>query len=234
MFPKGLLQQGKQLQNDLEGINMEKLAIIGAGGFGREVKMLIDQINEVKPTYEIIGFYDDDTNLPKVVNGIPFLGTIDDLISRKDSLSVALGIGIPEIKFKIIKRLENTTFKFPSLIHPGAIVGGDEVSIGKGTIICTGCILTCNIIIMDFVTLNLYCTVGHDTIIHSYASFMPSVNISGEVIIRESVYVGTGAKIINQLEIGENTIVGAGAVVSKSLPPNCTAVGIPAKLVKFH
>ena len=76
------------------------------------------------------------------------------------------------------------------------------------------------------------CTVGHDITIKSYASFMPSVNISGEVIIHEAVYVGTGAKIINQLEIGENTIVGAGAVVSKSLPSNCTAVGIPAKVIK--
>jgi serine acetyltransferase len=63
---------------------------------------------------------------------------------------------------------------------------------------------------------------------------MPSVNVSGEVKIEQGVYVGTGAKIINLLEIGENTIIGAGAVVSKSLPANCTAVGIPAKPIKFH
>jgi serine acetyltransferase len=63
---------------------------------------------------------------------------------------------------------------------------------------------------------------------------MPTVNISGEVVVNEAVYVGTGAKIINLLEIGENTIVGAGAVVYKSLPANCTAVGIPAKPIKFH
>jgi len=63
---------------------------------------------------------------------------------------------------------------------------------------------------------------------------MPTVNISGEVDIQKGVYVGTGAKIINQLTIGEYTIVGAGAVVAKSLPKNCTAVGIPAKPIKFH
>ena len=78
------------------------------------------------------------------------------------------------------------------------------------------------------------CTVGHDTLIKEYCSFMPSVNISGEVEVQECVYVGTGAKIINRLQIGKNTIVGAGAVVSKSLPENCTAVGIPAKPIKFH
>ncbi|HAV03288.1 MAG TPA: acetyltransferase, partial [Chryseobacterium sp.] len=74
----------------------------------------------------------------------------------------------------------------------------------------------------------------HDTIIKDYCSFMPSVNISGEVTIEQGVYAGTGTKIINLLEIGENTIIGAGAVVSKSLPANCTAVGIPAKPIKFH
>ena len=88
--------------------------------------------------------------------------------------------------------------------------------------------------IEDFVILNLGCTVGHDSIIKKYSAFMPSVNISGEVTIGEGVYVGTGAKIINQLEIGEYTIVGAGAVVSKTLPANCTAVGVPAKVIKFH
>lgn len=82
--------------------------------------------------------------------------------------------------------------------------------------------------------LNLGCTVGHDTIIKDYAAFMPSVNISGEVTIGAGVYVGTGAKIINQLEIGEYTIVGAGAVVAKTLPAHCTAVGVPARVVKFN
>jgi len=53
-------------------------------------------------------------------------------------------------------------------------------------------------------------------------------------VIEKGVYVGTGAKIINQLRIGEQTTIGAGAVVSKSLPANCTAVGIPAKPIKFH
>ncbi|HET8886982.1 MAG TPA: acetyltransferase [Salinimicrobium sp.] len=213
---------------------MKKIVIIGAGGFGREVKMLIDQINKLKPTYEILGFYDDNEKLPLRINGHPLLGNIDRLIHSDQSICIALGVGIPKIKAQIIKRLANCPFEYPNLIHPNVLIGTDEVKIGKGNVICAGTIITCNIKIENFVTLNLSCTVGHDTVIDDYASFMPSVNISGEVHINESVYVGTGAKIINQLEIGENTIIGAGAVVSKSLPANCTAVGIPAKPIKFH
>ena len=51
--------------------------------------------------------------------------------------------------------------------------------------------------------------------------------------VGECVYVGTGAKIINQIEIGQNTIIGAGVVVARSLPADCTAVGVPAKVIKI-
>jgi sugar O-acyltransferase (sialic acid O-acetyltransferase NeuD family) len=213
---------------------MKDIVIIGAGGFGREVKFLIDEINKIQPLYEFKGFYDDGMEKGSIVNGYEVLGDISDLNKIAVPTSVAIAIGAPITKRNILENLDNKNLDFPVLIHPSVICSKDDVSIGKGSIICPGTILTCNIIIEEFVILNLMCTVGHDSIIKRFSSFMPSVNISGEVLIREGVYVGTGAKIINQLEIGEYTIIGAGAIVSKSLPSNCTAVGIPAKVIKYH
>ncbi len=213
---------------------MKKIAIYGAGGFGREVKMLIDQINEKDPQWDIIGFYDDSFTIGQNINNVPIIGGIKELNLQSSQLALVLAIGRPLTKQKILQQIECSGIYFPTLVHPSAIIGKDEVSIGSGTIVCAGNIITTNIQIGSHVILNLYCTVGHDTTIGSYCSFMPSVNISGEVNIKESVYVGTGAKIINQLEIGANTMIGAGAVVAKSLPSNCTAVGIPAKPIKFH
>ena len=63
---------------------------------------------------------------------------------------------------------------------------------------------------------------------------MPACNISGEVNVAGGVYCGTGVKIINLISIGEHAIIGAGAVVAKPLPANCTAVGVPAKVIKIH
>lgn len=212
-----------------------KIAIFGAGGFGREVKIIIDAINAERPgSYNLIGFFDDGVTKGTIVNGLPVLGGIEEINNFQEELGIAISIGTPSIKIKIIESITNDKIVYPTIIHPRASYSKDEVEIGKGCIICEGTIITCNIVIKDFVILNLLCTVGHDTLIDDYCAFMPSVNISGEVILRKGVYVGTGAKIINQLEIGENTIVGAGAVVSKSLPPDCTAVGIPAKPIKFH
>lgn len=212
---------------------MKKIAIIGAGGFGREVKMLIDHINQKDKQFEIQGFY-DDKHYDHDINGVPYLGEIEKINEIDYPLCIAVAIGDPKTKKKIIQKLNNPNIEFPTLIHPSVIIGQDDTKIGKGNIICAGVIITVNIEIKDFVILNLSCTVGHDTVIKEYCSFMPTVNISGEVVINEAVYVGTGAKIINLLEIGENTVIGAGAVVYRNLPANCTAVGIPAKPIKFH
>lgn len=213
---------------------MKNIAIIGAGGFGREVKTILDSINKIIPTYNFVGFYDDGFQQGEIVNGYPVLGNVEAINTVSRACSIVIAIADPKTKFTIFSKIQNQNISFPTIIHPNTLISDDFVEIGDGNIICAGCIITCNIVIKDFVILNLMCTVGHDTTISSFSSFMPSVNISGEVLIYQKVYVGTGAKIINQLEIGENTIVGAGAVVSKSLPDNCTAVGIPAKPIKFH
>ncbi|MBF4486006.1 MULTISPECIES: acetyltransferase [unclassified Flavobacterium] len=214
---------------------MKNIVIIGAGGFGREVKMLIDQINLVEKKFNLLGFYDDNISIGTQVNGYPVLGGVNDLMIYNNEISVVISIADPKIKFQIHKSLKiNSNISFPTLIHPNVLIGTDSVLIGEGCIICASNIITVNISIGNFVILNLFCTTGHDTVIGDYCSFMPSVNISGEVVIEDLVYVGTGAKIINLLKIGNSTIIGAGAVVSKTLPEKCTAVGIPAKPIKFH
>lgn len=214
---------------------MKKIAIIGAGGFGKEVQMLIEQINNKESQYEFIGYFDDGYKKGQLINDFPILGGLNDINNIDFKLSIVSAIGEPKLKEKLIKLIDNSNIDFPILVHPTALIGDRKyVTIGEGSIITAGVIITVNINIGKHVILNLSCTVGHDTDIGDYSSFMPTVNISGEVDIQKGVYVGTGAKIINQLTIGENTIVGAGAVVAKSLPKNCTAVGIPAKPIKFH
>lgn len=212
---------------------MEKIAIVSSGGFAREVLTLINAINAKECRFEVVGFIDNDKG--RIVHGLPIIGSDEEVNNTQEPLSVVIAVGVPRLKEKIRLKYTNPLISFPTLIHPSAIIADpDNIEIGQGCIICASTIMTTDIKIHDFVTLNLQCTVGHDTIINDYSAFMPSVNISGEVNIGKGVYVGTGAKIINQVEIGENTIVGAGAVVAKSLPANCTAVGVPAKPIKFH
>ncbi len=215
--------------------SLQDIAIYGVGGFGREVLALIKDINGNNPIYNIIGYFDDGHPIGEIVNGFPVIGGSSELNIWDKNIAIAVAIGNPETKKKIIEKVSNSKVVYPTLIHPSVMIGNvDYVKIGEGCIICAGNIITTDIVIEDFVTLNLGCTVGHDTMIHKYSSFMPSVNISGEVAIGEGVYCGTGSKIINQLEVGEYATIGAGAVVVKDIPANCTAVGVPAKVIKYR
>ena len=212
---------------------MRDIAIFGVGGFGREVLTLVKDINKVVPQYNIIGFFDDGHEKNEIINGYPMLGKTEDLNEWPTDISIAISVGTPTIKKQIVEKIRNPRINYPTLIHPNVVIGDiDFVKIGKGCIICAGSMITTNIEIKDFVILNLGCTVGHDVIINGFAAFMPSCNISGEVLIGEGVYCGTGVKIINQTTIGEYAVIGAGAVVTKPIPGYCTAVGVPAKVVK--
>lgn len=214
---------------------MEKIAILGTGGFARELATLVQDINKVKLTFELVGFVDGTLPKGHIVNGYPVIGSDEEINETNDRIGLVLAFGNPQLKEKVRKQFTNPLVYFPTLIHPSVLIGDNRfVEIGQGCIICAACIITTNIIIKDFVTLNLQCTVGHDTTINEYSAFMPTCNISGEVEIGKGVYCGTGVKIINQTSVGDYTIVGAGAVVTKPLPANCTAVGVPAKPIKFH
>ena len=214
---------------------MKDIAIFGVGGFGREVLTLIQDINKVEPTWNVIGFFDDGYEIGYETHGLKNLGGTKALSEWMTPLAVTIAIGTPRIKKAILNNINNELIEYPTLIHPSAIIGDkDSVKIGKGCILCAYTVVTCDVEIGNYVILNLSCTVGHDTVIKDYSAFMPTCNISGECVIEEGVYCGTGVKIINQTSIGAETIVGAGAVVVKPLPAKCTAVGAPAKAIKFH
>lgn len=142
-------------------------------------------------------------------------------------------IGDPIIKKKIMGKLKNSNNKYPVLIHP-SVIYSDKVKFGEGSIICAGNIITVDVEIGKHVIVNLDCTIGHDAVIGDYSTILPSVKISGFVDIGECVSVGTGSAIIQGKIVRENSIIGAGAVVVKDIPDNCTAVGSPAKPIKFQ
>lgn len=211
---------------------MKDIVIIGAGGFGREVAWLIEDINKANQEWNIIGFVDDNDSIQgKEINGYKVVGNVDWLAQQE--LYVVNAIGDPITKMKVMKKLEKSKNIYPVLIHP-SVICSDRIEIGEGTIICAGNILTVNIKIGKHVIINLDCMIGHDVILGDYTTVLNSANVSGAVNIGKCVSIGTGSAIIQGLNIGDNTIIGAGAVVVTDLPPNCTAVGVPAKPIKFH
>lgn len=211
---------------------MKKIVIIGTGGFGREVAWLIERINKIEPTWEILGYVDENKDLFGTLSGgYPVLGNDEWLIDQEAEVYAVCAIGSSKIRKKVIKKLDG--IKYATLIDP-KVEMSNRVKIGEGSIICAGTILTVDINIGEHVIINLDCTIGHDAMLEDFVTLYPSVNVSGNTLLEECVEMGTGCQIIQGLKIGRSTIVGAGAVVVKDLPNGCTAVGSPAKAIKFH
>lgn len=216
-------------------MQIRDLYIIGAGGFGREVAWLTERINAVNPTWNIKGFIDDNQTVQGIQQGnYRVVGTCNMLETMDEEVWVVCAIGASHVRRKVIEKVaQYKNVRFATLIDPSVIMSS-SVKIGEGTMVCAGNILTVDITIGKHVIINLDCTVGHDAILEDYVTLYPSVNVSGCSVLEREVEMGTGAQIIQGKKVLQGTIVGAGAVVTKDLPANCTAVGAPAKPIKFR
>ena len=210
----------------------KKIAVYGASGFGREVVWLIQSCNN----YEVVCFIDDDSSKDGTfLNDIPVIG-LQAARGRFPTCKVVGGVGTPKIRESLMGKAANSGFNFVTIIHPSVERSG-WIEVGTGTVICAGNILTTNITLGKHVQINLDCTIGHDVIMGDYTTLAPGVHVSGWVHFGKSVYVGTGAVVINGTEdnpitIGDDVVIGAGACVTKSIPPGETWAGVPAKLIR--
>ena len=210
---------------------MKNIVIIGAGGVGREVSLIIEKINKLKATWNLIGFIDDNINSwNKVINGYPVIGGINCLETLPSDTYVVIAIANYNVKKKIVNKINNK-FKFATIIDPRVWIH-DYITIGEGTIIYEGVILTANIELGNHVIVSPKCGIGHDSIIKDYVSLLWNVNVSGNDVIEEGVMMGSGSTVIQGKRIEKGSTVGAGAVVIDDIDSYSTVVGVPAKVIK--
>ena len=213
---------------------MKDIAIYGAGGFGREVACLIKRINEQTPQWNLIGFFDDGKVSGCITEYGKVLGGIDLLNSFPSSLSVVIAIGSPKTVEKIVDKITNPLIDFPNIFSPDTVfLDRDNISFGKGNLICSGCLFSCNIKVEDFNTFNGFITVGHDATIGNYNSLMPAVRVSGEVTIGNRNFLGVSSVILQQIKIGNDTVIGANSTILRKTKDGNTYVGNPASIVKY-
>lgn len=212
---------------------MKDLIIIGAGDFGREVSWLVERINQQKPTWNLLGFVDDNCEIEKKkLDGYPVLGTTEYLKGIDSEVYVVCSIGTGRIRKLVIERvLSQKNLHLATLIDP-AVIAGRNVQIGEGSIICAGTILTISVQTGECTIINLSCTVGHDTIVEPYCTLNPGCNISGKVTLGACTDVGAGCKVIQGLSVASGSTLGAGAVVVRDIVESGTYVGVPVKRVK--
>ena len=205
--------------------------VIGAGGHS---KVLIEAL--LLTSTPIAGIIDVNPKLlGALILGVPVLGG-DELVSgfANDAICLVNGVGsvgLPTRRQKLFEKFKRLGYKFAKVIHPTAVVASDTVvdeggQIMAGAVIQPGCRIGSNAII------NTRASIDHDCVIGDHCHIAPGVTLSGGVSVSTGVHIGTGATVIQNIRIGSVSLVGAGALVLKDVPPFTTVIGSPAKVVK--
>lgn len=210
---------------------MKNLVIIGAGGLSLEIIDLINSINRIKPTYNVLGLL-DDYKTDYILEEYKIIGLIKDFKDFKECEFVIASAN-PRIRKAIYLGLLDHGVSTPNLIHPSTEISNHAImKDNTGVIINYGTQISAKAKIENCVLIDSQCYIGHETIINSFVTVYPGVKMSGNSFIDKETEIGLGSNIIQGISIGENTLIGAGSTVVSNIPNNVVAVGSPCKPMK--
>ena len=208
---------------------MYDIVIIGAGGFGREVYLWAKD-SFSKDQYRIKGFLDDNPRI--LANYDMDVGIIGNLNSYeiKNQDRFLFAIGDIDVKKRLIIKMKKRGAKFLTLVHPTAIMA-NTTKIGEGVIICPFCLVSDNVLLEDFVMMNVYSSCGHDAKVGSYSILSPYATLNGFVILEDEVFLGTHTTVIPYKRVGYKSKISANSVVMRDVATNKIVFGVPGSAI---
>lgn len=211
---------------------MKNIIIIGGGN---QAHYTIDII-EKEGKYRIIGIIDSVQEVGSHRFNYPIIGRQEDIQEIIKTYQISGGIitiGDNWSRYYVYKQIKELvpSFEFVNAIHPSTIVG-NGVKIGVGVTAMAGCIFNPKCVVGDFTFFATGAQVEHDCIVEDFASISAGSITGGYVRLGKYSAITLGVTVFDRVEIGENTVVGAGSLVVKDLPSNVLAYGNPARVIR--
>ena len=202
---------------------MKKLLIIGASGHGKVVADIALRMNK----WQQIAFLDDNDSLIESM-GVKVIGKITDAFDKINEFDIIVAIGNNYVRGKLLYQLDKSGAEIPILIHPNAVIG-KNIKIDQGTVVMAGTVINCCTTIGKSCIVNTGSTVDHDCIINDYVHICPGANLAGTVNVGKNSWVGIGSVISNNINICCDCRIGAGAAVIENINESGTYVGVPVR-----
>lgn len=204
-------------------------------GGGNHLQYSLDII-EREGKYKVVGIIDSIQPIGAVLYGYKVIGRqeqLTELINEYNIFAGVITVGDNWIRKAIYDQViaKVSDFEFVNAIHPSVIIG-NNVQLGKGVIAMAGCIFNPGAVVGDFTFFATGAQIEHDCKISDYASISAGTVLGGHVKIGKYSAITLNVTIVDRLSIGENTVVGAASLVTKSLPDNVLAYGVPAKIIR--
>lgn len=208
------------------------IIVVGSSGHARSVIDVIERAGECR----IVGLIDSFRRAGESAFGYEVLGTENDIPRVAAPFGVRAGfvaIGDNWQRHLMVRRILELApdFEFVTAIHPSAQLARGVV-VGRGSVLMAGTVVNVNARIGEFCLVNTRSSLDHDAVMEDFASLAPGATTGGMVRIAAFAAVGLGANVIQRRRVGEQAVVGAGALVVEDVPEYCVAYGVPARVVR--
>ncbi len=209
------------------------IAIVGAGGLGRETACCLRALNENGAAWNLVGFFDDGLPAGTANEYGRVLGTVDDLNNWKEPLSVVLAIASPTVLQRISGLLDNPLLDFPNIIAPDArFFDRDGVTMGRGNVVGFGHTFSCHVTMGDFNLFSCGSLIGHDVAMGSWNAVTNGCKISGAVTMGDANFLGAASVVLPGKTLGSRVTLGANSTLTRDALEPGTYAGCPAVLKK--
>jgi sugar O-acyltransferase (sialic acid O-acetyltransferase NeuD family) len=211
------------------------LIVLGAGGFGQEIVWAVRNMNRLKRQFDVLGYCDDDlAKKGKDIYGATVLGPLEEVdrtLKEKPCFLCAVGNNLKRIK--VVERALKLGWVPVTIIDPSVVIA-ERVSVGEGTYVGAGSILSPYAQVGRHVIINHHCSIGHNSILEDYAQISPGGRVSGGCRIGSGALLGSNAVIAPGRSIGRFSTLGACSFAMTNIADEVTAVGSPARVVMKH